>query len=62
MEPDVICIYGLDDGACYARKREWLHAKPERALVFIEDEKHAAPDAMRMDPQVKIYYFSKVLP
>lgn len=35
---EVLYVYGLGSGGAYFQYREWLKAKPERRLVFLEEE------------------------
>jgi len=57
---EVLYFYGV--GSCYDDLKKWLHAKPERKLIFLEDELERfgfflnQPETERLlvDPQVKL--------
>ena len=59
---EAIYVYGLGGGAPYFQLRDWLRGKPERRLIFLEDQPGFiasflhAPEAIEIlsDPQVHI--------
>jgi len=66
-QAEVFYFYGLGTGAAYFQCKEWLNAKPERQLVFLEDEPGVIgsflhrKEALEIlaNPQVHLELFSK---
>lgn len=60
---ELICVYGIDDGALYRRLRSWLHREVSRFLIFLEEdetrflEMKEAPWAK--DPKVRLFFYQE---
>lgn len=60
---ELICVYGLDDGALYRRLRSWLHREASRFLIFLEeDETHflqMKETPWMKDPKVRLFFYQE---
>lgn len=60
---ELICVYGIGDGAVYRQLRSWLQKQEQRFILFIEDdEEHflKMKDASwAKDPKVRIFFYQE---
>ncbi|MBI3236919.1 MAG: motility associated factor glycosyltransferase family protein, partial [Chlamydiales bacterium] len=61
-EVELICIYGIADGAAYRHLRSWLRKNPAHRVVFLEeDEAHflkMKESGLASDPQVRLLFYT----
>jgi hypothetical protein len=61
---DVLYIYGIGQGSSYRDVRDWLHAKKERMLIYLEDDlgaldallQNEIASEMIRNPQVHLHF------
>lgn len=60
---ELICVYGIGDGAVYRQLRSWLQKEEQRFVLFIEDdEEHflKMKDASwAKDPKVRLFFYQE---
>jgi hypothetical protein len=64
---EVLYVFGVGDGSAYQQLKNWLQEKPERRLIFIENEPGFIASAIQssfpllFDPQVSLEYLERGL-
>lgn len=62
-EIELICVYGIGDGAVYRQLRSWLQKQEQRFIVFIEDdEEHflkMKEASWAKDPKVRLLFYQE---
>ncbi len=60
---ELICVYGIGDGAVYRQVRSWLQSQEQRFLVFLEeDEEHflkMKEASWTKDPKVRLLFYQE---